>query len=100
MARIARDLGALTVGVVTRPFGFEGRRRADQAQAGIEKLREEVDTLIVIPNDRLLAIADAKLSVLGAFAAADQVLQGGVQGITDLITTPGSSTLTSTTSSP
>ena len=89
VARIARQLGALTVGVVTRPFGFEGRRRADQAQAGIEKLREEVDTLIVIPNDRLLAIADAKLSVLGAFAAADQVLQGGVQGITDLITTPG-----------
>jgi cell division protein FtsZ len=89
VARIARALGALTVGVVTRPFGFEGRRRADQAQAGIEKLREEVDTLIVIPNDRLLAISDAKLSVLGAFAAADQVLQGGVQGITDLITTPG-----------
>jgi len=89
VARIARALGALTVGVVTRPFGFEGHRRADQAQAGIEKLRDEVDTLIVIPNDRLLAIDDAKLGVLGAFAAADQVLQGGVQGITDLITTPG-----------
>ena len=89
VARVARALGALTVGVVTRPFGFEGRRRSDQAQAGIEKLREEVDTLIVIPNDRLLSIADSKLSVLGAFAAADQVLQGGVQGITDLITTPG-----------
>jgi len=89
VARIARGLGALTVGVVTRPFSFEGRRRADQADSGIEKLREEVDTLIVIPNDRLLDIDDATLSVLGAFAAADQVLQGGVQGITDLITTPG-----------
>ncbi len=89
VARIARSLGALTVGVVTRPFGFEGKRRADQAQSGIERLREEVDTLIVIPNDRLLDISDAQLSVLGAFAAADQVLQGGVQGITDLITTPG-----------
>jgi len=89
VARIARGLGALTVGVVTRPFGFEGRRRADQADAGIQKLREEVDTLIVIPNDRLLEIQDEELSILGAFAAADQVLQGGVQGITDLITTPG-----------
>ncbi|WP_062465075.1 cell division protein FtsZ [Demequina soli] len=89
VARIARSLGALTVGVVTRPFGFEGRRRADQADSGIDRLREEVDTLIVIPNDRLLDISDAQLSVLGAFAAADQVLQGGVQGITDLITTPG-----------
>ena len=89
VARIARGLGALTVGVVTRPFSFEGRRRSDQADAGIERLREEVDTLIVIPNDRLLDIDDASLSVLGAFAAADQVLQGGVQGITDLITTPG-----------
>lgn len=89
VARIARGLGALTVGVVTRPFSFEGRRRSDQADSGIERLREEVDTLIVIPNDRLLDIDDASLSVLGAFAAADQVLQGGVQGITDLITTPG-----------
>ncbi len=89
VARIARMQGTLTVGVVTRPFSFEGRRRADQAEAGIERLREEVDTLIVIPNDRLLDIQDANLSVLGAFAAADQVLQGGVQGITDLITTPG-----------
>ncbi|MDE0573324.1 cell division protein FtsZ [Demequina sp. B12] len=89
VAKIARSLGALTVGVVTRPFGFEGRRRADQADAGIQRLREEVDTLIVIPNDRLLDISDAELSILGAFAAADQVLQGGVQGITDLITTPG-----------
>jgi cell division protein FtsZ len=89
VAKIARNLGALTVGVVTRPFSFEGRRRSDQAEFGIERLREEVDTLIVIPNDRLLDINDAHLSVLGAFAAADQVLQGGVQGITDLITTPG-----------
>ncbi|MDN4476192.1 cell division protein FtsZ [Demequina sp. SYSU T00192] len=89
VARIARSLGALTVGVVTRPFGFEGRRRADQAENGIATLRDEVDTLIVIPNDRLLDISDTQLSVLGAFAAADQVLQGGVQGITDLITTPG-----------
>ena len=89
VARIARSQGALTVGVVTRPFSFEGRRRSEQAESGIERLREEVDTLIVIPNDRLLDIDDANLSVLGAFAAADQVLQGGVQGITDLITTPG-----------
>jgi cell division protein FtsZ len=89
VARIARAQGALTVGVVTRPFSFEGRRRSEQAEAGIERLRDEVDTLIVIPNDRLLDINDAHLSVLGAFAAADQVLQGGVQGITDLITTPG-----------
>ncbi|MBN2176207.1 MAG: cell division protein FtsZ [Demequinaceae bacterium] len=89
VARTARMMGALTVGVVTKPFGFEGRRRADQAEAGVEALRPEVDTLIVIPNDRLLEINDQKLSVLGAFAAADQVLQGAVQGITDLITTPG-----------
>lgn len=89
VASIARNQGALTVGVVTRPFGFEGRRRADQADAGIVALREQVDTLIVIPNDRLLDTSDDNLSILGAFAAADQVLQGGVQGITDLITTPG-----------
>jgi cell division protein FtsZ len=89
VAKMARMMGALTVGVVTKPFGFEGRRRSDQAEVGIETLRPEVDTLIVIPNDRLLEINDQKLSVLGAFAAADQVLQGAVQGITDLITTPG-----------
>ncbi len=89
VARVARMMGALTVGVVTKPFGFEGRRRSEQAEVGIEALRPEVDTLIVIPNDRLLEINDQKLSVLGAFAAADQVLQGAVQGITDLITTPG-----------
>ncbi len=89
VARIARSLGALTIGVVTRPFMFEGRRRAQQAEAGIEALREEVDTLIVIPNDRLLQISDRQVSVLDAFKSADQVLLSGVQGITDLITTPG-----------
>ncbi|HSI94280.1 MAG TPA: cell division protein FtsZ [Jiangellaceae bacterium] len=89
VARIARSLGALTIGVVTRPFTFEGRRRALQAEAGIEALREEVDTLIVIPNDRLLSISDRQVSVLDAFKSADQVLLSGVQGITDLITTPG-----------
>ncbi|QIK83314.1 cell division protein FtsZ [Sanguibacter sp. HDW7] len=89
VARIARSLGALTVGVVTRPFSFEGRRRANQAEAGIEALRNEVDTLIVIPNDRLLSMADRSVSALSAFHQADQVLLSGVQGITDLITTPG-----------
>jgi cell division protein FtsZ len=89
VARVARSLGALTIGVVTRPFMFEGRRRAMQAEAGIEALREEVDTLIVIPNDRLLSISDRQVSVLDAFKSADQVLLSGVQGITDLITTPG-----------
>ena len=89
VASIARSLGALTIGVVTRPFGFEGKRRASQAEVGIERLRSEVDTLIVIPNDRLLSISDRHVSVLDAFKAADQVLLSGVQGITDLITTPG-----------
>ncbi|MGI9006979.1 MAG: cell division protein FtsZ, partial [Streptosporangiaceae bacterium] len=89
VAQVARSLGALTIGVVTRPFGFEGKRRAAQADAGIERLRNEVDTLIVIPNDRLLSISDRNVSVLDAFKAADQVLLSGVQGITDLITTPG-----------
>jgi len=89
VASIARSLGALTIGVVTRPFGFEGQRRAGQADSGIERLRSEVDTLIVIPNDRLLSISDRHVSVLDAFKAADQVLLSGVQGITDLITTPG-----------
>lgn len=89
VAKAAREAGALTVGVVTRPFGFEGRRRAQQAEAGVEALREEVDTLIVIPNDRLLEISDRAISVLDAFRAADQVLLSGVQGITELITTPG-----------
>jgi cell division protein FtsZ len=89
VASVARALGALTIGVVTRPFGFEGKRRAVQAETGIERLRAEVDTLIVIPNDRLLSISDRHVSVLDAFKAADQVLLSGVQGITDLITTPG-----------
>jgi cell division protein FtsZ len=89
VANVARSLGALTIGVVTRPFGFEGKRRAAQADAGIDQLRGEVDTLIVIPNDRLLSISDRQVSVLDAFKAADQVLLSGVQGITDLITTPG-----------
>ncbi|HLS25254.1 MAG TPA: cell division protein FtsZ [Beutenbergiaceae bacterium] len=89
VAKIARSLGALTIGVVTRPFTFEGRRRSVQADAGIEALRNEVDTLIVIPNDRLLSISDRGVSVLDAFKSADQVLLSGVQGITDLITTPG-----------
>jgi cell division protein FtsZ len=89
VASVARSLGALTIGVVTRPFGFEGKRRAVQAETGIERLRAEVDTLIVIPNDRLLSISDRHVSVLDAFKAADQVLLSGVQGITDLITTPG-----------
>jgi cell division protein FtsZ len=89
VARIARELGALTIGVVTRPFSFEGKRRSAQAEEGIAALREEVDTLIVIPNDRLLSISDKRVSVLDAFHSADQVLLSGVQGITDLITTPG-----------
>src|ERR1700704_6467682 len=89
VANVARSIGALPIGVVTRPFGFEGKRRASQADSGIEQLRSEVDTLIVIPNDRLLSISDRHVSVLDAFKAADQVLLSGVQGITDLITTPG-----------
>lgn len=89
VARIARSLGALTIGVVTRPFTFEGARRKKSADEGIERLREEVDTLIVIPNDRLLQISDRNVSMLDAFKQADQVLLQGVSGITDLITTPG-----------
>ncbi len=89
VAEVARAIGALTIGVVTRPFGFEGRRRAQQADTGIDELRAEVDTLIVIPNDRLLSISDRAVSVLDAFKSADHVLMSGVQGITDLITTPG-----------
>jgi cell division protein FtsZ len=89
VAKIAKELGALTVGVVTRPFNFEGKRRASQAEIGIEELRSEVDTLIVIPNERLLSISDRSISAPEAFKTADQVLLSGVQGITDLITTPG-----------
>jgi cell division protein FtsZ len=89
VARIARALGALTIGVVTRPFSFEGKRRAMQAEQGIVNLREEVDTLIVIPNDKLLQMIDHQIAILDAFKQADQVLMQGVSGITDLITTPG-----------
>lgn len=89
VARIAKAQGALTIGVVTRPFGFEGRRRSAQADKGIDALKAEVDTLIIIPNDRLLQVADKKTSMLNAFKLADQVLLQGVQGITDLITIPG-----------
>ncbi|WP_019159774.1 cell division protein FtsZ [Brevibacterium senegalense] len=89
VARIARSLGALTIGIVTRPFTFEGRRRSAQAEAGIRTLREEVDTLIVIPNDRLLSISDRNVSLLDAFNSADEVLRSGVQGITDVIAVPG-----------
>jgi cell division protein FtsZ len=89
VAKIAKSIGALTIGVVTKPFGFEGRRRAAQADAGVAALRAEVDTLIVVPNDRLLEISDRSISIQEAFTTADQVLLAGVQGITDLITTPG-----------
>lgn len=89
IARIAKSIGALTIGVVTKPFAFEGRRRAQQAEDGVARLKEEVDTLIVVPNERLLEISDRGISMLEAFSTADQVLLAGVQGITDLITTPG-----------
>jgi cell division protein FtsZ len=89
VATTARKLGALTVGVVTRPFSFEGKRRSSQAEVGIAALRESCDTLIVIPNDRLLQMGDAAVSLMDAFRSADEVLLNGVQGITDLITTPG-----------
>ncbi|HET6794412.1 MAG TPA: cell division protein FtsZ [Acidimicrobiales bacterium] len=89
VAEIAKSLGALTIGVVTRPFAFEGRRRAVQADAGIQRLKEKVDTLIVIPNDRLLTVSNDKTSMVNAFKMADEILLQGVQGITDLITTPG-----------
>jgi cell division protein FtsZ len=89
VARIAKSIGALTIGVVTKPFGFEGKRRSSQAEIGVASLKNEVDTLIVVPNDRLLEISDRGISMMEAFATADQVLLAGVQGITDLITTPG-----------
>ena len=89
VAQIARDLGALTVGVVTRPFSFEGRKRATQATGGIASMKESVDTLIVIPNDRLLEIVDKSTPMLEAFREADNVLRQGVQGISDLIAVPG-----------
>lgn len=89
VAEVAMAVGALTIGVVTRPFGFEGRRRAVQAEHGIVQLRDKVDTQIVIPNDRLLTISDESTSLLAAFELADEVLVQGVRGITTLITTPG-----------
>jgi len=89
VAEIAKSLGALTIGVVTRPFAFEGRRRAVQAESGIQRLKEKVDTLIIIPNDRLLTVSNDKTSMMNAFKMADEILLQGVQGITDLITTPG-----------
>jgi cell division protein FtsZ len=89
LAEVAKAQGALTIGVVTRPFTFEGRRRSVQAEQGIQRLKEKVDTLIIIPNDRLLQVSDEKTSMLNAFKMADEVLLQGVQGITDLITTPG-----------
>src|SRR3954464_718484 len=89
VAEISKSLGALTIGVVTRPFSFEGRRRAVQAEAGIQRLKEKVDTLIIIPNDRLLTVSNDKTSMVNAFKMADEVLLQGVQGITDLINSPG-----------
>lgn len=89
IAEIAKELGALTVGVVTRPFSFEGKRRSDQAEEGIRMLREKVDTVIIIPNDRLLQVVEKRTSIIDAFKVADDVLRQGVQGITDLITVPG-----------
>jgi cell division protein FtsZ len=89
VAQISREVGALTVGIVTKPFGFEGARRSDQAEQGVEDLAREVDTLIVIPNSRLLAVLDKKTSMVEAFRVADDVLRQGVQGISDLITLPG-----------
>src|SRR5204862_1707182 len=89
IAEIARELGALTVGVVTRPFTFEGQKRGDQAEQGIRALRDKVDTLIIIPNDRLLQVVEKRTSIVDAFRIADDVLRQGVQGITDLITVPG-----------
>jgi cell division protein FtsZ len=89
IARIAREIGALTVGIVTKPFGFEGTRRREQAEIGIQALKDEVDTLIVVPNNRLLAVLDKQTSMVEAFRVADDVLRQGVQGISDLVTLPG-----------
>src|ERR671917_1206525 len=89
VAELARELEALTVGVVTKPFAFEGRKRSDQADRGIEELRDRVDTLIVIENDRLLQVVEKRTSIVDAFRMADDILRQGVQGITDLITVPG-----------
>jgi cell division protein FtsZ len=89
VAELGREIGALTVGVVTKPFGFEGRKRSQQAEQGIESLRDKLETLIVIENDRLLQVVEKQTSVVDAFRMADDVLRQGVQGITDLITVPG-----------
>src|SRR3712207_4953951 len=89
VARIARELGALTVGIVTKPFGFEGSRRMQAAEKGIEALADEVDTLIVVPNNRLLSVLEKQTSMMEAFRVADDVLRQGVQGVSDLITLPG-----------
>jgi cell division protein FtsZ len=89
VAQLAQELGAITVGVVTRPFSFEGRRRAEVASIGVDELRDHVDTLIVIENDRLLQVVEKRTSIVDAFRLADDVLRQGVQGITDLITIPG-----------
>ena len=89
VARIARELGALTVGIVTKPFGFEGSRRREQAEDGVQALADEVDTLIVVPNNRLLSVLDKQTSMVDAFRVADDVLRQGVQGISDLVTLPG-----------
>ena len=89
LAELAKEVGALTVGVVTRPFSFEGRKRGEQAERGLESLRDRVDTLIVIENDRLLQVVEKRTSIVDAFRMADDVLRQGVQGITDLITVPG-----------
>ncbi|HKM39218.1 MAG TPA: cell division protein FtsZ [bacterium] len=89
VAEVAKEAGALTVGVVTRPFSFEGRQRQNQAEAGIAELRDKVDTLIIIPNDRLLQVVEKRTSILDAFRIADDVLRQGVQGISDLIAVPG-----------
>jgi cell division protein FtsZ len=89
VAKLAREIGAMTVGVVTKPFSFEGRRRAEIASRGVDELRDEVDTLIVIENDRLLQVVEKRTSIVDAFNVADDVLRQGVQGITDLITIPG-----------
>jgi len=89
VARVARELGALTVGIITKPFGFEGSRRRDQAEEGVKALADEVDTLIVVPNNRLLSILDKNTAMVDAFKVADDVLRQGVQGISDLVTLPG-----------
>src|SRR4029077_18315305 len=89
LARISRELGALTVAIVTKPFGFEGSRRSEQAERGVAALAEEVDTLIVVPNNRLLSVLDKQTAMVEAFRVADDVLRQGVQGISDLVTLPG-----------